>query len=136
MSELTIDGTAVEAIAAQPAQEGPELFGAIVVIVLIVLGVCVSITVVDVVNVVIAAVSDHGRCQLEKTVGDAHAGVALSQLEERPRPATTLGRCRAAAADAHRVASLGVQPQDLLEPRVMLPAIDEVVPGMTMSSGS
>jgi hypothetical protein len=122
---------AIEALNLQPAQQGRDLFGVIVIIVIVrpitILIISVTISLTDWVVTIVVAVGDQQRQQRQHTVGDGHDRVVLPELKECPRPATILGWCGESATDADRVSTLGIARQDVLQPHVMLPAIDEVV---------
>jgi hypothetical protein len=58
---------------------------------------------------------------------DAGGRVVLAPLQERPVAATIFGWGGATATDAARIGAPRRQRQDLLDPEVVLPAVDEVV---------
>ena len=59
--------------------------------------------------------------------GDHGQAVALTQFQERPRPAAVLRWASPPPANADRVAPAGFGRDELLDPDVVAPAVDEVV---------
>ena len=98
---------------------------AIIAIIVIVRLIAVGVTVLVV--TVVVDVGDQRRQERQHAIGDGHDRVVLPELEEGPGPATVLGWCSASATDTHRVPTPRVERQNLLEPHVVLPVIDEVV---------
>jgi len=59
--------------------------------------------------------------------GDDRQAVALTQVQERPRAAAVLGWAGPPTARADRVAAAGFGRDELLDPDVVAPAVDEVI---------
>ena len=68
-----------------------------------------------------------GLEELRQQLEEPQRRVVLALLQERPRPAATLWRSRAAAAGADRVMPALLDREDRLHPYVVAPAVDKVV---------
>ena len=107
-SQAQVDGSPIEAIDLQPAQQLHDVF-------------------VVVVDECLGPDDQPSFDQLHELIGDADDRVALAQLQKSPRPTTVFWWHRAPPANAHRVASPWIERQYAFDAHVMLPAIGEVV---------
>jgi hypothetical protein len=123
-----LKGSSSHLLDPQPDQQGRKLFGVIVIIVLITIRIfSVTVGLTDMVVTSVVLIGDQRRPRRQHAVGDRHDRVVLAELEKCPGPATVLGWCSPSASDAHRVPTPRVERQNLLEPHVVLPVIDEAV---------